>query len=131
MFWLVIVFEFFERGAYYGMMSILAVYLTDQINLSVIEAGNVLGIIQPIVYFLPILAGAIADKLGYKRLLIFAFAFLGGGYLLVSQASSYSGIFVAMAVIAIGAGTFKPIISASIAKLTDESNSSLGFGIFY
>jgi len=113
------------------MMSILAVYLTDQINFSVIQAGNVLGIIQPIVYFLPILAGAIADKLGYKRLLIFAFAFLGGGYFLVSQASSYSGIFFAMAVIAIGAGTFKPIISASIAKLTDESNSSLGFGIFY
>jgi len=31
----------------------------------------------------------------------------------------------------IGAGFFKPIISGTIARTTDESNSSLGFGIFY
>jgi len=32
---------------------------------------------------------------------------------------------------AIGAGTFKPIISGTIARTTNESNSSLGFGIYY
>ena len=32
---------------------------------------------------------------------------------------------------AVGAGIFKPIISGTIARETDESNSSLGFGIFY
>ena len=31
----------------------------------------------------------------------------------------------------LGAGTFKPIISGTIARVTDESNSTLGFGIFY
>jgi dipeptide/tripeptide permease len=30
-----------------------------------------------------------------------------------------------------GAGTFKPIISGTIAKVTDENTSSVGFGIFY
>ena len=33
-FWIVIVMEFFERGSYYGMMSILSVYMTDQLNFS-------------------------------------------------------------------------------------------------
>ena len=28
-FWVVIVMEFFERGSYYGLMSVLAVYLGD------------------------------------------------------------------------------------------------------
>jgi dipeptide/tripeptide permease len=31
----------------------------------------------------------------------------------------------------IGAGFFKPIISGTIARTTDEKNSSLGFGIYY
>ena len=131
MYWLVIAFEFFERGSYYGMMSILAVYLTTKLNFLEYQVGNVLGIIQPIVYFLPILAGAVADKLGYKRMLICAFALLGAGYLFVSQASDYTTMFCALAIMAVGAGIFKPIISGSIAKLTDESNSSIGFGIFY
>ena len=30
-YWLVILFEFFERGAYYGMLSILSVYLTNKV----------------------------------------------------------------------------------------------------
>jgi POT family proton-dependent oligopeptide transporter len=33
--------------------------------------------------------------------------------------------------LALGAALFKPIISATIAKTTNESNSSVGFGIFY
>lgn len=130
-YWLVILFEFFERGAYYGMMSILAVYLTDKLNFAVTEAGSVLGIIQPIVYFLPILSGAIADKVGYRRTLTIAFSLLGIGYFLVSQSTEYTTVFISLSVMAIGAGTFKPIISGTIARVTNEHNSALGFGIFY
>ena len=130
-YWLVILFEFFERGSYYGMMSILAVYLTDKLSFTENQAGNVLGIIQPIVYFFPILAGAIADKLGYKRMLTIAFSFLGIGYFLVSQSTEYVSVFAALAIMAIGAGTFKPIISGTIARVTDNTNSTVGFGIFY
>ena len=131
MYWLVILFEFFERGSYYGMMSILAVYLTDKLNFSVIQAGSILGIFQPILYFLPILTGAIADKIGYRRMLTVAFAFLGLGYFLVSQSTDYAMVFASLAIVAIGSGTFKPIIAGSIARITDVSNSSVGFGIFY
>ncbi len=130
-YWLVILFEFFERGAYYGMMSILAVYLTDKLNFSVTEAGSVLGIIQPIVYFLPILTGAIADKVGYRRMLTIAFSLLGTGYFLVSQSTEYATVFASLSIMALGAGTFKPIISGTIARVTNEETSGLGFGIFY
>lgn len=130
-YWLVIVFEFFERGAYYGMLSILAVYLTDKLSFSVTEAGSVLGIIQPILYFLPILTGAIADKVGYRRMLTIAFALLGTGYFLVSQSTEYTTVFASLSIMALGAGTFKPIISGTIARVTNEENSGLAFGIFY
>ncbi len=130
-FWLVIIFEFFERGSYYGMMSFISVYFTDTLNFPKESVGVIKGVIQPLLYFLPIISGAIADRFGYRRVLMVAFTLLGTGYFLTSQATEYGTVFAALVIMGIGAGTFKPIISGSIARLTDKSNSSLGFGIYY
>ncbi len=131
MFWVVIMFEFFERGSYYGMMSILSVYFTDQLFFSKESVGIIKSTIQPILYFLPIIAGALADRFGYRKALLVAFSLLGGGYFLTSQMTSYTPVFLALVVMALGAGTFKPIISGTIARVTDKENSTLGFGIYY
>ena len=130
-YWLVIMFEFFERGSYYGMMSVLSVYLTDILGFPKQGVGIIKGTIQPILYFLPILSGALADRFGYRRTLMVAFALLGSGYFLTSQMTTYTAIFMTLCLMALGAGTFKPIISGSIARMTDEKNSTLGFGIYY
>ena len=130
-FWLVIVFEFFERGSYYGMMSILSVYLTEQLHFAKESVGLIKGTIQPLLYFLPIISGALADRFGYRRMLMLAFSLLGLGYFLTSQATDYALVFGALVVMGFGAGTFKPVISGTIARVTDEKNSTLGFGIFY
>ncbi len=130
-YWIVIVMEFFERGSYYGMMSILSVYMTDQLNFTKESVGLIKGTIQPLLYILPILSGAIGDRFGYKRTLIFAFIFLGFGYFLTSQTTEYAMVFASLIIMAVGAGAFKPMISGTIARETNESNSTLGFGIFY
>jgi proton-dependent oligopeptide transporter, POT family len=130
-YWLVIVFEFFERGSYYGMMSILSVYMTDILGFSKEGVGVIKSTIQPLLYFLPIFTGAIGDRMGYRKTLMVAFALLGGGYFLTSQMTTYSAVFFALIIMGFGAGTFKPVITGSIAKMTDERTSTLGFGIFY
>ncbi len=130
-FWLVIIFEFFERGSYYGMMSILSVYLTENLHFAKESVGIIKGTIQPLLYFLPIISGALADRFGYRKMLMIAFSLLGLGYFLTAQATSYALVFGALVVMGFGAGTFKPIISGSIAKVTDEKNSTLGFGVYY
>ena len=131
LFWLVVVFEFFERGSYYGMMSVFSVYLTDVLDFPKEDVGLIKGTIQPLLYFLPIISGALADRFGYRRTLMVAFALLGGGYLLTAQATSYALVFAALVVMGLGAGTFKPVISGTIARCTDGTNSTIGFGIFY
>lgn len=130
-FWLVIMFEFFERGAYYGTMSILSVYFTDYLFFTKESVGVIKSTIQPLLYILPILAGAIGDRFGYKRTLIFAFTFLGIGYFLTGQMTNYYLVFGSLIIMGIGAGAFKPIISGTIARITDESNSTVAFGIYY
>ena len=130
-YWVVIFMEFFERGSYYGMMSILSVYMTDQLDYTKESVGVIKSVIQPMLYILPILSGAIGDRFGYKRVLTFAFLFLGLGYFLTSQTTEYAMVFGSLIIMAAGAGAFKPMISGTIARSTNESNSTLGFGIFY
>jgi len=135
-FWTAITMEFFERGSYYGVMSVLSVYLvlsTDQGGLGFTKekVGIIKSVITPLLYILPIVAGAIADRFGYRKTLFFAFAVMSSGYFLTSISTSYSAVFLSLTLMAVGAGTFKPIISGTIAQTTNESNSSLGFGIYY
>jgi proton-dependent oligopeptide transporter, POT family len=130
-YWIVILMEFFERGSYYGMMSILSVYMTDQLNFTKESVGVIKSTIQPLLYILPILSGAIGERFGYRKTLIFAFIFLGLGYFLTSQTTEYSMVFASLIIMAFGAGAFKPMISGTIARETNESNSTLGFGIYY
>jgi dipeptide/tripeptide permease len=135
-YWTVIVMEFFERGAYYGLMSVLSAYLALSIadgglGFSKVSIGAIKSTITPLLYFLPILSGALADRYGYRKFLFLSFTFLSAGYLVSGFMTSYGAIFGALLVMAVGAGFFKPLISATIARTTDQSNSSLGFGIYY
>lgn len=135
-FWVVIIMEFFERGSYYGVMSVLSVYLVMSadaggLGFSKESVGVIKSTITPLLYLLPILSGAMADRFGYRRLLMFSFAVMSVGYFLTSTVTSYSLVFMSLLLMAVGAGFFKPIISGTIARETDESNSTLGFGVFY
>ena len=135
-YWTVIMMEFFERGSYYSVMSVLSVYLVlsaseGGLGFSKESVGVIKSTITPLIYFLPILSGAIADRYGYRKTLFFAFTVMSCGYFLTSQMTSYAPVFLSLILMAIGAGFFKPIISGTIARETNESNSSLGFGIFY
>lgn len=128
--------EFIERGSYYGVLSILSVYLTNNVEagglgISIEQAGIISSITKPLLYLLPILSGAIADRYGYRRLLTGAFVVMSAGYWLSGLSTGYDAVFAALMMMNIGAGFFKPLISGTIALSTDESNSGSGFGIYY
>lgn len=78
--------EFFERGSYYGVMSVLSVYLVLSKNdgglgFSKESVGVIKSTITPLLYFLPILSGAVGDRFGYRKVLYFAFFTMSLGYL--------------------------------------------------
>ena len=135
-FWVANVMELFERGAYYGLNSVLAVYLTGSrdsggLGFGEQSVGFLQGIVYAATYVLPILGGALADRYGYRRMLMVAFSLLASGYFAAGYMSSYALVFLALLVMATGAGLFKPIISGTIARTTDERTSAVGFGIYY
>ncbi len=134
-FWVANVMELFERGAYYGLNALLARYLTDKVGGGLGFAEDRVGLLQSLVYavtyVLPILGGALADRYGYRRMLLLAFSLLSAGYFAAGQVTGYWVIFAALLVMATGSGLFKPIISGTIARTTDEKSSGFGFGLYY
>ncbi|WP_285569387.1 MFS transporter [Geothrix limicola] len=135
-FWLANVMELFERAAYYGLNSVLAVYLTNKISeggLGFTEqsVGFLQSLIYAFTYVIPIAGGALADRYGYRRMLLFAFSIMTAGYFIAGSVTVYGAVFASLLLMATGAGLFKPIISGTLARTTTEENSGFGFGIYY
>jgi dipeptide/tripeptide permease len=135
-FWTANVMELFERWAWYGMFILLALYFTGSkdsgaLGFTQAQKGLLMGTVVGILYVLPTITGAIADKFGYKRILVIAYLILGTGYLLMGSVTGYASMFLAFLYLAVGAGLFKPVISATITRTTTEKTASIGFGIFY
>lgn len=135
-FWVSNVIELFERYAWYGFYMGFGLFLTDSketgaMGFSPVEKGTIMGTGSMLLYFLPILTGAIADKIGYKKVLYLAFLIYMSGFYMIQQFHSFEMVFVSFIWICVGGAFFKPIISAMISKTTNSETASIGFGIFY
>ncbi len=135
-FWVANTAELFERLAWYGFYMIFANYLTKSTELGALgfsqeEKGWIMGVGTALLYALPIITGTIADKLGYKKILLLSFSVYMSGFLMLGKATGFYSVFIIFLYIAIGGALFKPIISATIAKTTTKETSSIGFGLFY
>lgn len=135
-FWASNVIELFERWAWYGFYMAFALYLvnskdTGALGLTQAQKGIIMGTGSMLLYFLPVITGAIADKVGYKRILFLAFTLYISGFYMIKSFDTFGWMFFAFVWTCVGGAFFKPIISAMIARNTTNETSSIGFGIFY
>lgn len=135
-FWVANTIELFERWAWYGFFMLFANYLTAStdlgaLGLSQAEKGWIMGVGTAILYFLPLITGALADRYGYRRMLFISFIIYATAFALFPMVDTFTGVFLMYLYLALGAALFKPIISATIAKTTTKDTASIGFGIFY
>ncbi|MDH4219037.1 MAG: MFS transporter [Candidatus Aminicenantes bacterium] len=130
-FWIANLMEFFERGAYYGLNSVLAVYLVDVLGFRQQSVGLLQSIVYALTYILPIFGGALGDRLGYRKILLVAFSLLTIGYFAAGNFDTYGLIFLSLLIMATGSGLFKPLITGTVARTTTKENSGFGFGVYY
>lgn len=135
-FWLANIQELFERWAWYGVFALLGIYLTGStdeggLGLSHVEKGEIMSYSTAILYLLPVIFGAISDKIGYKISLIISYIILIVGYYFMGEATNYFSVFAAYLFIAVGAAFFKPIPSALVAINSTKESVNMGFGIMY
>lgn len=143
-FWIANVIELFERFAYYGSKAVLAVYVAESVGLGPEKAGWLVGsVFNTLLYFLPILAGTVVDRYGFKKSLAACFAIFSIGYFLIGLAGIPAGkplvdalgatnyMIVALVVTAIGGSLIKPSVVGTVARTTDDKTKDLGYSIYY
>lgn len=127
-----VIMELFERLAYYGMVLVLGIYVVDRLGIPADQFGWIYGLFTGLLYLLPVVAGALADRFGYKPALMIAFATLSCGYFILGTARSFGLLSVALILIAVGGSIIKPTIAGTVTRTTEEGRTrSVGFGLYY
>ncbi|HEX3552898.1 MAG TPA: MFS transporter [Thermoanaerobaculia bacterium] len=142
-FWVANVLELFERFAFYSSKAVLTIYLAQRVGLGPQAAGSLAGLFSGVLYFLPILAGTVVDRYGFKRSLAACFSIFCVGYFLIGLAGLRFGQSIVAAVgrspyvvavlmlTAVGGSLIKPCIVGTVARTTTPETKSLGYSIYY
>ena len=154
-FWVANSVELLERAAYYGVFIVITLYLSRILGFNDVQAAWLSGGFSAGLYFLPTFTGALADKMGFRRALLLAFALLSVGYLSLAllplaleqnglveygRTATFTGLREAdsrwlivpiMVVIMIGGSFIKAVITGTVATTTTAANRAKGFAIFY
>jgi len=132
-----------ERFSFYGMRSILAIFMTTYLmnehgQLAVMDAQEAAGWFHEFVfgvYFLPILGAIVSDGfLGKYRTILSLSIVYCLGHVALALDDTRVGLFIGLLLIALGAGGIKPCVSAHVGDQFGFSNKHLisrAFGWFY
>jgi POT family proton-dependent oligopeptide transporter len=142
-FWVANISEIFERLSYYGAFSSLANYLHESLDIPTQQTGALAGLFGGMVWFLAILGGAVADRLGFRRALSLAYLILACAYFLlgslgaawmapVRSAVPLTGLLAFVLVLpALGIAMVKPSVVGTTARASSENVRSIGYSIYY
>lgn len=126
--------EFAERFSFYGMKAILMVFMTTALVnhegakevMQDDEAAKWFHLFVSAVYFTPLLGALISDLwLGKYKTIIGLSIVYCLGHLALALDSTRTGLFIGLALIAIGSGGIKPCVSAHVGDQFGAANAGL------
>ncbi|MBP1888816.1 POT family proton-dependent oligopeptide transporter [Clostridium moniliforme] len=131
--------EMWERFSYYGLRSLLMLYLTVSfvqggLGYSVSSGAFIYAVYTGFTYFTPIIGGWLADNfLGQKKAIIIGAIIMAIGNFALFADGSRIGLYIGLALLIVGNGFFKPNISTVVGQLYDKEDKrkDSAFTIFY
>jgi proton-dependent oligopeptide transporter, POT family len=142
-FWIANLSELFERLSYYAVFAVLARYLHEGLHFDLERASSLTGMFGGWVWFLAVIGGAVADRLGFRRALSLAYLFLSIAYFSLGSigADWFAPLrnavplttlvaFVLM-LPALGVALVKPSVVGTTARASKENVRSIGYSIYY
>jgi len=129
-----------ERFGYYTMIAIFVLFLQAKFGYSAAAASTIYASFLGVVYFMPLIGGALADKLGFGKMVTTGIFVMFLGYLLLAMPIADLGVskammFGALALICVGTGLFKGNLQVMVGNLYDDpkyaNRRDAAFSIFY
>ena len=132
-----------ERFGYYTMLAIFLLFLQAKFGFSAAAAGQFYAIFLAAVYFMPVIGGWLADKIGFGKCVITGVCVMFTGYLCLAiptDAFANRGLALALMIgalllIAVGTGLFKGNLQVLVGNLYDDpkyaAKRDSAFSLFY
>ena len=132
-----------ERFGYYTMLAIFLLFLQAKFGFSAAAAGQFYAIFLAAVYFMPVIGGWLADKIGFGKCVVTGVCGMFDGYLCLAiptDAFAARGFALtlmigALLLIAVGTGLFKGNLQVLVGNLYDDPKYSAkrdsAFSLFY
>ena len=129
-----------ERFGYYTMLAIFMLFLQAKFGWEQAAASQLYSIFLALVYFMPVVGGWLADKIGYGKCVVTGICVMFIGYLALSIPTAANGLGVALMIgalllISVGTGLFKGNLQVMVGNLYDDPKYSAkrdsAFSLFY
>ncbi len=120
-FWFVFWGELAERASFYGMRTLLTLYLVDVFRYSDPRSGATAEFFTAACYITPLVGGPIADRLlgKYRTIVWFAIPYIMGHVILGNLVTPW-GLYIALALLAGGSGAIKPNTSTLMGLIYEK-----------
>lgn len=131
--YLILFTEFWERFSYYGMRSLLIIYMTRELHFTTRTAGVVYGLYTGFAYLTPVGGGYLADRfMGQRRAIMVGGALIAAGHLAMTL-PSLPCFYAALFLLVLGTGFFKANTAVLVGALyaQDDPRRDDGFSLFY
>ena len=129
-----------ERFGYYTMLAIFMLFLQAKFGWEQALSSQVYSIFLALVYFMPVVGGILADKIGYGKCVVTGICVMFAGYLALSIPTGANTLGVvlmigALLLISIGTGLFKGNLQVLVGNLYDDpkyaAKRDSAFSLFY
>ena len=142
-FWVANISEMFERLSYYAVFAVLARYLHEGLHFDIERASSLTGMFGGWVWFLAVIGGAVADRLGFRRALSLAYLFLSIAYFSLGSIGAAwlaplrnvmplpTLVGIVLILPALGVALVKPSVVGTTARASNESVRQVGYSIYY
>lgn len=129
-----------ERFGYYTMLAVFTLFLQANFGFNEGVTSAIFSTFLMMVYLLPLAGGALADKLGYSRMVVIGIFVMFAGYVLLAlplgkDTVAMLAMGAALLLIALGTGLFKGNLQVMVGDLYNDpkyaAKRDAGFSLFY
>ena len=129
-----------ERFGYYTMLAIFMLFLQAKFGWEHAAASHLYAVFMAVIYFMPVIGGWVADRVGYGKCVVAGICVMFLGYLMLTIPTPANSLGLtlmigALLLIAAGTGLFKGNLQVLIGNLYDDpkyaDKRDSAFSLFY
>ena len=128
-FWVLISSTFVDRFGGTILFPFFTLYITERFNVGMTEAGALLGVFAVAGVFGGLVGGALSDRFGRKRVLLFGLLASGAGSLVMVMINQLSVFFIMAGIAGFLGDIGGPARMAMVADLLPEEKRASGYGM--